>query len=202
MKTPTINVNLKPCRPLCPFGWGGRTTHAEDCPGAPVVIPCPIPRSVTFEVRLGECTCASDPDDTTHAMPPAVHLSSCRSRPVRVSCSISGKTWEESKVGDIDPTGRYEIDLPTARDDLDTRWALVKERLIAPHDGARKCDCDRCLLFSALSDMAQAESVILQRFADIDRVYTNRRRDAFKGHAASELAAYVERMIEQVGVLS
>jgi len=50
---PTINVNLKPC--ACNAGLAAITT----CVGAPVLIPCPIPRSVVFNAALGECDCGA-----------------------------------------------------------------------------------------------------------------------------------------------
>lgn len=61
MTTPTINVNLKPCDCFRQHVVGMQHLHAhsDDCHGAPTLIPCPLPRSVTFEVRLGECSCVS-----------------------------------------------------------------------------------------------------------------------------------------------
>jgi hypothetical protein len=99
MNTPAINVNVNALC-LCRFPEWGRP-HAQDCPGAPGLIPCPIPRSFTFWVVLGECSgCGLSQSRSRDGF--VRHDTDCPARPIRVSCPISGETWEESEVDDDD----------------------------------------------------------------------------------------------------
>lgn len=95
-----INVNLKPCR--CVGPRDERKTHWDGCAGAPVVILCPIPHTVEFEVALGECACPPRNFDVMrnydgHVSP------TCPARPIRVTCSIGGDgTWAGSEVTEVE----------------------------------------------------------------------------------------------------
>jgi hypothetical protein len=182
--TPTINVDLAPS-------------------GATNPIPCHIPRAVAFYVALGECTCGGGLV--------TAHSPGCPARPVRVDCNISGETWATSDA--------FEASLPAlcrvpTSDDIDAalvaareRWALVKALVMGKETAAQlnahglSLAKQRDSVFAALADMARAESTIIQRFADIDKAFTHRKRRPFCGPAADELAAFVEHLIEQVGVM-
>ena len=206
---PTINVNLTPCG--CPVSDHEAVSHHHTCAVAnPIRIPCPIPRSVTFEVRLGECRCGSVTLRTSRPPSERAHAHDCPARPIRASCSISGKTWEESAIIDCERADGGPL---PAQSIVDERWALVKALVLGEHplgfdskSEAERIDAltsQRDAVYAALADMARAESVIIQRLPDIDRVYTNMRRRLYRGSiAADELAAYVEHLIEQIGVLS
>jgi hypothetical protein len=136
------------------------------------------------------------------------------STPIRVSCSISGKTWEESEAMDVEtrdetrhPSApRYYRALSAAQD----RWALVKALVtghmrggaLTPPLGPETLFVQRDAVYAALCEMARAEMTIqnteqacakhLPR-ADVKRIGPS--------PAASWLAAYVERLIERVSVL-
>jgi hypothetical protein len=133
---------------------------------------------------------------------------------VKVDCSISWKTWEESEPIDFELVGggllpgngeQHTRLMAAGRD----RWALVKALVLGHADlsalltGPMAADllAQRDTVYAALADMVRAESTIIQRCADIDKAYTNRKRPAFRGVAADELAAFVEHLIEQVGRL-
>lgn len=184
MNTPTINVNLKPCgcgladrAPTYPL-----TPHQDHCPAKPVLIPCPLQGTVTFEVVLGECDkrCATwaaasapygkAPDGTHH-----VHHDRCPARPIRVTVAISGGSWEGSDVDEGEPivhglVGRLQNDKRKAinaacRD----RWALVKALVTGEPLGRREADCvsdgiaivelfsQRDAVFAALAKRSHAE---------------------------------------------
>jgi hypothetical protein len=102
----TINVNLKPCS--CSAGRLNAARRCgtpspvdplpcdDDCPGKPILIPCPIPPRVEFKVVLGECIDAGrrpvSPIPRACAPDGRGHHVRCPARPISVSCSISGKT--------------------------------------------------------------------------------------------------------------
>jgi hypothetical protein len=222
MKTPTLNVNLKPCDCLSYTKTEG--THMTDCASTPILIPCPIPRSVTFEVMLGECTCAAReaismgryshrvvPHDPTNA--------ACPAKPLKVSCSISGKTWGVSFVSDVEVRGvpgRAIQHIGAAGE----RWALVKALVLGNPLTAyagwvgqsltpvRALFAQRDAVFSALADMARAEETAFRAQIAVDSEIP-RHRSLGIGHAVEpdqrpssvRLAAYVERLVEQVQVL-
>lgn len=130
-----VNVNLVPCnRDIHP----GETPeqHEARCPAKPINVPCPIPRSVTFTVRLGECDARHRPgrcfyhDFETGKDADQEHHPKCPARPISVTCFISGKTWAESDVLDAEiPRGENGSLFTAFPDDLAplrARWALVK----------------------------------------------------------------------------
>jgi hypothetical protein len=131
VNTPAVNVNLAKCD--CPDFGRSRGTPYRPCPAVPVFIPLPLPRSVTFQVVLGECSGACTTiNDTRGYRREVVHDEDCPARPVKVSCSISGKTWAESEVTDAWPekndgflcsTGQT---FPTLEAVCRDRWSLVK----------------------------------------------------------------------------
>lgn len=191
-------------------------------PGAPVLIPCPLPRSVTFTVRLGECLKACSPRGFTPG-----HISGCPGQLIRVSGSISGKTWEESEVTDLDVPGRLAgtnagADLWRA---FRERWALVKALVLGhtawdytmspakaiPLATITAMLAQRDAVYAALADMALAERAAEPAHAAIDELLpaslqcrNGLNRLSPPPHArpsATWLAAYIEHLIEQVGVL-
>lgn len=211
MSVPTINVNLKPCS-CGHWQWLAGDVGPTKCVCAPVLIPCPIPRAVTFEVAPGECDCAEDAR-RRRGMPLEPHLRSCHARPIRVVCYIDGETWGDSHVEDIEyPDGEPQKGTESALVPMAwERWRAI-QMLALGHPATADAvgvlseaipalESQRDAVFSALCDMARAESAIIQRFVDVDKVYTNRMRKAFSGVVADELSAYVEHLIEQVGVL-
>jgi len=219
---PTVNVNPKPCSPLCEDledPSGPYRVHASNCRAAPVLIPCPLPPPVSFEVVLGECDCPAK------ALPGASvpHRDYCPARPVKVSCSISGKTWEESAVGEgyTDTPSGSLASLGRELDACRERWALVKalvlvlgktmslhwSEMASPgqlSELAWGLFAQRDTVYTALVDVVQHEDGLFQRGNDALR--------AINGHSimrpapdaresALTLGIYVERLIQQVGAL-
>jgi hypothetical protein len=120
---PTINLNLEYCA-MCANGEHEPEQSAR-CPGKPLPIPCPLPPSVTFRVVVGQCPSCG-------AARPWPHQPECRTpdslKPISVSCSISGETWAESSVVDIEwfhdmeePSAEMTARIVAACRD---RWAL------------------------------------------------------------------------------
>lgn len=224
MNTPTLNVNLAPCR----CGLADRaptyppTPHQDHCPAKPIPIPCHIPRSVTFTVVLGECACFKrnyvDSDSARLG-----HSDGCPARPIRVACSIGGKTWEDSHVEDCEASnggwacictgaGRGEHSAPCHGMAASERWALVKALVLGRHDVdstdediLRAWDrlfAQRDAVYAALADMARAEQMIQRSEQECAKHLPRTSVDRIgPSPAGSWLAAYVERLIEQVGVL-
>lgn len=230
-REPTINVNLTKCeRHDLPFSKEETAYHVlrgtgnlARCEAPPILIPCPIPRSVTFEVVLGECACVTRPGPMllrrTIGLVAEMHETACPTRTVKVSCSISGKTWEESEVDDTETivtssSGLGRDAYPNERVAARERWALAKALVLgkpyaqvvhANMDAARigAMAHQRDAVFSAISDMAKAEdnlSAARERAASAigHRLYVG----AVSQSAEDVLGQYVERLIEQVGVLS
>lgn len=208
---PTINVNLDT---HCDAGIHCRHPGGH----APVRVPCPIPRSVTFTVRLGECTCfvgAFGYDGE--------HSEDCLARPIHVSCSSSGKTWMDTAPVDLklnpmpsDAGSTYVRVLSAVQD----RWARVKALVLGQHAGlppsledmppaVRRLFYERDAVFAALAVEARLEQELFdaqrRSHALVDGVL--RESDGMIGakperrHTAAVLEAYVERLIEQVGAL-
>jgi hypothetical protein len=232
VNTPTINVNLAPCvcgGPLPRLLTEGPDVHPGGCPGAPILIPCPIPRSVTVKVPLGACQCRIagrralieflGAGDSFPGGINAWHDFDCPARPVKASCSISGSTWEESEVVDVDNPhendGRWGAEsgdaFRTALSACNDRWALVKA-LVMGHDTLHIARCgpnmidltdQRDNVFAALADMDRAEEKIEAAkhsfFGALHRHGKTIVRTARPSHGMLE--TYVERLIEQVGVL-
>lgn len=197
---PRINVNPKKCDDALTC-----VSSEDECKAAPILIPCPIPRTVEFQVAL-ECPCDLARCDET--------------RRLKVACSISGESWEDTEVEGVDGPDNWKdaIEERAALRIASERWALVKALVLGSsnfvagvHPGAQNSMMlQRDAVFSVLADMARAE----------DAISTSRQRayDAMDGSgytADSEhmrarsttresvdvLAAYVEYLVEQVGVL-
>lgn len=207
--TPTINVNLKPCDSGCQTQRPGSKCYAH-CAAAPVLIPCPLPRSVNFEVRLGGCYLAGSPLKCT--LDAEEHRVGCPARPVKISCSIAGETWEGSKP--ITFTMPDDSEAPTAvADACRERWALVRALVLgqspAPIVGLANVTLlsQRDEVFAALCDMARAEEASWRaacamlpvvKFTSSDMQVHDPSGDAPSRHW---LMAYVEHLIDQVGDL-
>lgn len=207
--TPTINVNLTPCN------CEGIPTHAGWCSGAPVLIPCPIPRSVTLEVAAGTCTCLAGHDPSTRQL---VHSPNCPARPIRVTCSVGGETWEQSEVTKTSVLGwgaamaAAQSPLPACRE----RWALVKALVLRHSDlssmltGPKAVELlsQRDAVFAALCAMARAEEAARSAterlwYALPDSAGWVSRHPARDEQTPSALllAAYTSHLISQIGVL-
>ena len=254
MSPPTINVNLKPCTCQRSMLVSGLPHHAANCPGAPVLIPCPcpIPHSVTIQVALGECACEMDDwwwvnKAKEHAALevkvgrtwtatsgcacgacraardagwfPGFHRPNCPARPIRVCCSISSPdgTWANSEVdiSTVEPSDpladRVKI-MAACR----TRWGLVKALVLGmplslipgiPR-GSLPLVEQRDAVFAALCEMALDENArieIKRRLFKACSVIFPKSGVTVPAPEAREsatyLAAYVEGLIEQMGVL-
>jgi hypothetical protein len=213
--TPAINVNMKPC--MCAarahhqsITLTGR--HFEECSGSPVLIPCPIPRSVKFEVVLGGCKtpgACSLPRPMFQAT--TQHISTCPARPVRVSCSVSGSTWEESYLSFVERSDGDAIGPEFDRVDslCRERWALVKalvlrqQGFVAPApDHIVELHAQRDAVFAALADMVRHEKGLEEAAQSAAKAMGGEGDMSGAVVASAEfLAAYVERLIEQVSVL-
>ena len=213
--TPTINVALEPCT-----YWGVcnvRGSHIPACRAAPILIPCPIPRSVTFTVRMGECVGCQR--SRARARDGVIrHGERCPARPIRVSCSIGGETWEGSEpefceVPDGETFGLRpdDIEVITIMTRLlaicRERWGFASLLMTGGGAGSHPLAIQRDVVFSALADMARAEESIKTRVntlaaIGISDVYmTEVRLKTPHDVAEAGLAAYVEHLVEQVGVL-
>ena len=211
--TPTINVSL----PSAPRINGFQHPPA----GGPVPIPCPIPRSATFTVRLGECDCPMSGSARGWKVPENfIHAAQCPSRPIRVSCSISGRTWEESEVTDVIDADR-NTDIGWSSDEkarvmaaCGARWALVKalvlNQSIGPAytmvDGIRPLAIHRDAMYAALAKLERADAAAREAhqeaFKALDKAAVAYSTMTPVGSRAADMfAAYVERLIEQVCVL-
>lgn len=220
---PTVNVNLTQCScGLTPTyrneSAAHRTSSGTLCPGAPILIACRIPRSVVFNVVLGECTCEGPQDSGGDRYRPEIvrHAALCPASPVKVACSISGKTWEESEVTDYElrenVLAPVEAMLTASRD----RWALVKALVLGQHGCCAQHMPDplreqRNAVFSALADMARGEAISATAQQALDgmiapSIQCNMGLSRLQPRpeirpSALWLAAYVEHLIERVGVL-
>lgn len=212
----TINVQLKEQRFCGGFEHCRDGEHDPACRLEidPILIPCPIPRSVTFTVRLGECVCGA---------PPAWnHIPGCPARPIRVTCSISGKTWDESEAHDVEATEPNLLTLPVGVPPVlracRARWALVKALVTGEPLGRRDADRvsdgiaiielfgQRDAVFAALADMARTEIATLAAQESVVELLDSKRvifRPTPEGArpSAQALEVYIERLIEQVSVL-
>jgi hypothetical protein len=209
------------------------------CAAAPLLIPLPIDnwRSVTFTVALGACP--THPHDTgpCEPMPSEPHRCVYGEHPLRtikVSCSISGKTWEESEVSEasvveMDSIGR----ILDAQDNGVTglaaslvaacraRWALVKALVLgqvavmgdeATAREVVRVTHQRNAVYAALAKMARCEReywdaakavyvAFPQAHVSSDMQVVDPGDDDGDAPSARWLAAYVEHLIEQIGVL-
>lgn len=222
----TINVNLNPCtcRSITPYGPAQVGQCTNTCPGAPVLIPCPIQRSVTFDVRLGECVCGAAYNNQRSARAiwgdPMRCLTGCSARPVRVSCSISGKTWADSHpVADWDMKTERAVwqHRPVLWPTVVERWTLVKALVMGK--GAKDMwmmvaepktpvmvglVSQRDAVFSALAKAHRAEDALIGALGDYEEAMRGEPVGIYgmKRESYGALARYVEHLIEQVGVLS
>jgi hypothetical protein len=213
--TPTVNVNL--------YTYCGDGIHCRHAGHGSVPIPCPIPRSVTFTVRLGECTCQH-----VREIRGGRHADDRPARPIRVACSISGKTWEGSEVDGLIEPHRLAFGIAPIDDEVierlteiaRERWALVKALLTGgiytlsarfppdAVDAIHRLHMQRDAVYSALADMARAEeaAVAAQHRCDealgvFPHIGPDHRTLPQERPSAARAAAYVERLIEQVSVL-
>jgi hypothetical protein len=209
-----INVNLKPCDCVDAPSRVVHGHHAKDCASIPVLIPCPIPRSIHLMLSLGECICGGH----VGRGPPAIidrRSANCPARPVKVAASIGGKTWEESTVSewDGDVSLHDDMAMERARAAVRARWALVKALVLGAdadtvhgHDVSALRD-QRDAVFAALCDMARAEETALQAQQRVDdAIHFSRYRLNDADHRADRpsrgrLAAYVEHLRAVVGSL-
>lgn len=211
---PTINVNLKPCSyyGVCNVHQSG---HIAECSATPILISCPIPRSVTLEVVPGECTCFHRGPKNAAPPPTWVHSVTCPARPVKVSCSISGKTWEESHLSAWETEDGIGLNTTVEAGEADARWVLVKALVLgrqaepAETEPVASMSAKRAAVFAALADMARAEEAAFEAQERVIRAMGEpaflpdsfHRAEPHARASASLLGRYVERIIEQVGVL-
>lgn len=214
---PVVNVNLKPCD--CePDRLVGQ--HWKRCASTPILIPCPIPRSVTFTVVLWECRCAAE--HNRHDPHPVPHASGCPARPIRVTCSIGGGTWAGSEVttaesigGDVVPHFKFNDPILIA---CRARWALVKALVLGRTFDPNEWDnpetirgllTQRDAVFLALAKVAGRERDLFDAQGEYtsamdEHHYPDWHRDpeSYEMPSQKMLILYVERLIEQVGALS
>jgi hypothetical protein len=207
--TPTINVNL---------AHNPRDPHTDE---SKVLIPCNLPPSFTCEVVLGECICGGH----IGRGPPAIidrRSATCPGRPISVSCSIAGDTWDASEVDDAWPTQHdfaedmdgmdWPEELAACRD----RWALVKALVMG--NSAKDLwltmpesqtswmvglVSQRDAVFSALVRMERGNTEVLGGIEDFDKALTRRKRTSpIESISGPMLTYYVQHLIEQVGAIS
>lgn len=222
MSEATINVNLKPCRSNCArfaesgSGYGLRHgEHFAGCPGIPVPIPCPVPRSVEFTVRLGECIDAGRIPGSQvprACAPDGHHHDDCPARPIRVTCTILGETWEDSQVA-VCELGINELQTYSGNDDAlyaacRARWALVKALMLGqPIPTMREAMLtlvhQRDVVFSALCEMVphhvarNAAANRAGKAAGLDGLWYSEVVDQ-DSEPAFLLKEYVARMVRQI----
>lgn len=211
-----INVNLAACTfyGVCNV----RGAHIDKCPGKPVLVPLPLEpwRTVRMKVRLGECRCINKDraDDGLHA-------ASCPARPIEVTCSIGGKDWPSSEATEVERSvnddhimGDHRMGL--LADACRSLWDVVRAMLTNPGlritgwAGSVAMYETRDAVYAAICEMARHEDAHAQA-----RQHAYDAMDA-SGHIADSehvraritpressvvLAAYVQRLIEQVGSL-
>jgi hypothetical protein len=219
-----VNVNLARCD--C-GGASAEGKHAPDCPGALVLVPLSLEpwRIVTMTVRLGDCRCLNKDRAAD-----GIHAGSCPARPVRVSCSISGDTWEESEV--IGTMNSVEVrDCPVGASVLDfvpacrARWSIVKalvtglswgdfqhEQSLGERMSTGSLFAQRDAVFAVLTEMVRHENAAAlaqtQALKAMDATWIDYggcpgHHSAMDGRRPSVvlLARYVEKLIEEVGSL-
>lgn len=212
--TPTININLEQCtRGRCgPDPFGTFRHDSDTCAATPVLIPLPLDafRSVTFTVRLGECICpANGGVGAASWNPPPECVPSCPARPIRVTCSISGTTWESSEASEV-----TDIDIPEhliSADVIDpianacgARWALVKALVLGLSTTPAlshhpELVAQRDAVYAAIAGMALADAARTQAWIALPLEL--RKGPGPTSLAGEVLERYVARLIEQVGIL-
>lgn len=224
MKTPIINVNLAPCTKRCheAFKDGG---HYDNCASRPVLIPCPIQRSVVMEVRLGECI--DDGREQGSAIPRACapngpHHENCPARPIRVACDIVGETWAESEVVDVKIRPRETLAMASTYDmqrilaACRARWEIVAWLVTgkrAPHERTKWSGPtltpfeQRDTVFAALAAKVRSEREDDETTRALVKALPNLKFSDMATCTADDylsaraLRQYVAGLIEQVGVL-
>ena len=209
-----INVNLDRSCYCERFGVGAEQHHTKDCPGAPVPIHCPLPRSFVVEVEQGECK--RDPFGCKNGH----HASVCFAQTVRVSCSIDG-TWGGSEPVDFDDGGATftDVQLGEAEDACRERWALVKALVLGftrvTLGGVSRKEADalftqRDAVFAALAKMARHEAAAYEAHAHFQDALGISRYDwtpvgyvtpegaPLEMPSACGMAAYVRHLLKQV----
>lgn len=207
-----LNVNLQPCS-CVPMGAALRPggQHHSTCPGAPVLIPCPIPRSVTFTVTLGECTCGGL---IWRGTPPAMRHRKvgCPALPIRVACSIGGKMWPDTYVDDAETPNLDALPTQAQMNAASAQRALVKALMLGQESapmvfGYRQMAdllTQRDTVFAALANMARAEEALYGRQNDAMRAIDGSSLmvpEPDNRPSAHTVARYVKRLISQVGAL-
>lgn len=198
---PTLNVNLR-CVPHEEGKIGG---------GVPVLIPCPPPRTVEMTVRLGEC----------NDMPSCglrEHHTHCPARPIRVTCTIGGDTWEESEVTGIAPMDGPSGDPVGLLLRCRERWAQIKAlatgKAWTSVEGftalPRNLFEQRDAKFAALTKLVLAEQAAIVAQAECDAAFPidtyvkvpapDHRAEPHP--SAVRLAAFVSHLIATVGALT
>ena len=131
MPVPTLNTNLLPCDPArCLFKAIGQ--HTNGCPAVPINVPVRMPLQATVPVFLPDLG--------------------------MVLCDITMESQQiDAQVKDADVGEVTRTEQERADEAAGDFAADLYERLTAAHDGAKTCDCDRCLGFRAISLMFQAE---------------------------------------------
>jgi len=175
---PTINVNINADHTTCSGDF-----HAPHC--APVLIPCPIPRSVPMVVNG-----------------------------LTLSVTIGGKTWAESRVREVEVSaphgGMADSDVAECSD----RWGIVRALLRGDvlwfsSTGAEAQAKRRDAVFDAICAMARAERTEFDSASDAARAMGIRQNVVPDPDEASQaillpsavfLERYVTMLIEQVGV--
>lgn len=213
---PTVNVNLAPCD----CSWTGETRpHDATCRSAPVRVPMPLDafRSVALMVRLGECSgrCTG-----MLWQSPPIHGAACPARPIRVSCSIFGKTWEESEVADVEkqgPINAYqlptELERTLALAASRGRWALVKALVTGGRDFGHGPNImtdrevalvtQRDAVFSALAKAHRAEDSLIDALEDYEEAMRGEPVGihGLKRESHGALERYVGHLVDQVGAM-
>lgn len=208
--TPTINVNLRSfsceCGPI----------HQPHCDRTPILIPCPIPPSVTVIITENKCRCRAGVRGPLNGG----HWSDCKGTDVRtqVSADIIGNDWHDAK-----PVG-FTIGIVEASDHqcmlVRDRWALVKALVMGESWGdfqhvsalgermsTGATFAQRDAVYAALAEQARLE---VQMLAAQQRTVaaigsprlTASERPPEDRPSAQALEVFVERVIEQVGALS
>ena len=230
---PTVNVNLTACAEWCRIrtGYVHGADHSLNCPAKPVDIPLPLDafRSVTVQAVLGECMEALKAAILPMAKSRCgltAHHQNCPARPIAVSCSVSGKTWEESEVVDVDnphdPQGRWGAETGdtwrrTVRE-CNARWALIKalvtgERMIVTEVGLLpsveqvRLIRERDAVYAAVAEQVRLEEAMLAAQERTVKAIASPRLTTGatapeSRPAAQALTIFVERLIEQVGNLN
>lgn len=230
--TPTLNVNLRPC--TCPVGWPSGGDHwpgagQPKCDAQPVLISCPLPRTVEMTVRLGECDCGAVDANKRSAREASLFgmacLPGCPARPIRVTCSIGGETWEGSEVSEVDWQTRNERGdwnpSPMSHRERDAvfgvcrdLWGAVKglvlgQRAFMTSDVVRALGAQRNTEFAALTKLVQAEQAAIAAQAECDAAFPidNYVKVPAPDHRSEprpstvRLAAFAAHLIASVGTL-